>query len=123
MSSCGTPICATWTRGGAASTTSGATTCSPGSLGMLQQRILAILRRHLAPEGVGFVWSNAFQGSHLHRVARDLMRYHGGNLPDAHQAVDEARAILAMAAAVQDQDPGPYAALLREEYIFVQCDA
>ena len=83
----------------------------------VRQRILAILRRHLAPEGVGFVSYDAFPGWHLHRVARDLMRYHAGTLTDPRQAVHEARAILALAAAVQDQDPGPYAALLREAYV------
>ena len=83
----------------------------------VRQRILAILRCNLAPQGVGFVSYDAFPGWHLHGVARDLIRYHAGPLTDPRQAVDEARAILAMAAAVQDQDPAPYAALLREEYV------
>ena len=45
-----------------------------------------------------------------------MMRYHAAGMPDPRQAVDQARAILAMGAAVQDQNPGPYADLLREEY-------
>ena len=45
-----------------------------------------------------------------------MMRYHVTGLSDPQQAVDRARAILAMGAAVQDQKPGPYADLLREEY-------
>jgi hypothetical protein len=83
----------------------------------VRQRILATLRRNLAAQGVGFLSYDAFPGWHLHGVARDLIRYHAGALTDPRQAVDEARAILAMAAAVQGQDPGPYAALLREEYV------
>jgi SAM-dependent methyltransferase len=83
----------------------------------VRQRILAILRRNLTPQGVGFISYDAFPGWHLHGIARDLIRYHAGALEDPRQAVDEARTILAMAAAVQDQDSGPYAALLREEYV------
>jgi hypothetical protein len=83
----------------------------------VRQRILEILRRNLAPHGVGFVSFDALPGWHLHRVARDLMRYHAGAVTDPREAVDQARAILAMAAAVQDQEHSPYAALLREEYV------
>jgi hypothetical protein len=38
-----------------------------------------------------------------------MMRYHAAGLSDPRQAVDQAPAILAMGAAVQDQKPGPYA--------------
>ncbi|MEO6236015.1 MAG: class I SAM-dependent methyltransferase [Vicinamibacterales bacterium] len=85
----------------------------------VRQRILAILRGNLAPHGVAFVSYDALPGWHLHGVARDLMRYHAGAFTDPRQAVDQARAILAMAATAQDEDDGPYAALLREEYVSV----
>jgi hypothetical protein len=48
-----------------------------------------------------------------------MMRYHAAGLSDPQQAVEQARAILAMGAAVQDQKPGPYAELLREEYFLL----
>ena len=82
----------------------------------IRQKILAIQRRNLAPHGVGYVSYDALPGWRLHGIARDMMRYHAADLSDPRQAVDQARAILAMGAAVQDQKPGPYAELLREEY-------
>ena len=85
----------------------------------VRQKILAIQRRNLAPHGVGYVSYDALPGWRLHGIARDMMRYHAAGLSDPRQAVDQARAILAMGAAVQDQNPGPYAELLREEYFIL----
>ena len=82
----------------------------------IRQRILAIHSRNLAHHGVGYLSYDALPGWRLRGVARDMMRYHVTDLSDPRQAVDRARAILAMGAAVQDQNPGPYAELLREEY-------
>jgi SAM-dependent methyltransferase len=81
-----------------------------------RQKILATFGRNLAPRGVGYVSYAALPGWRLHGIARDMMRYRAASLSDPRQAVDQARAILAMGAAVQDQNPGPYAELLREEY-------
>jgi SAM-dependent methyltransferase len=85
----------------------------------VRRKILAILRRNLTPRGVGYVSYDALPGWHLHGIARDLMRYHAAAFADSRQAVDQARAILGMAAAVQDQQHGPYAALWREEYFIL----
>jgi SAM-dependent methyltransferase len=87
---------------------------SPG----VRQKILTINGRNLAPHGVGQISYDALPGWHLLGIARDMMRYHAARLSDPRQAVDQARAILAMGAAVQDQKTGPYAELLREEYSF-----
>ncbi len=81
-----------------------------------RQRILDILRRQLAPHGVGFVSFDALPGWQLHRITRDLMRHHAAAVADPREAVAQARAVLAMAAAAQDQRDDPYASLLREDY-------
>jgi SAM-dependent methyltransferase len=81
-----------------------------------RQKILAIQSRNLAGHGVGYVSYDALPGWRLHGIARDMVRYHAAGQADPRRAVDQARAILAMGAAVQDQNPGPYAELLREEY-------
>jgi SAM-dependent methyltransferase len=83
------------------------------------QKILAIQKRNLASHGVGYVSFDALPGWQLHGIARDMMQYHAAGLSDPQQAVDHARAMLAMGAAVQDQNEGPYAALLREEYFLL----
>jgi methyltransferase-like protein len=82
----------------------------------VRHKILAIQKRNLAPRGVGYVSYDALPGWRLHGIARDMMRYHAAGLSSPQQAVERARSMLAMGAAVQDQSPGPYAALLREEY-------
>jgi SAM-dependent methyltransferase len=82
----------------------------------VRQKILATYKRNLAARGVGHISYAALPGWRLHGIARDMMRYAAAGLSDPRQAVDRARAILAMGAAVQDQKPGPYADLLREEY-------
>ena len=82
----------------------------------VRQQILTIQKHNLAPHGVGYVSYDALPGWRLHGIARDMMRYHAGGLSDPQQAVDQARAILAMGAAVQDQNPGPFAEVLRQEY-------
>jgi SAM-dependent methyltransferase len=82
----------------------------------VRQKILAILNRNLAARGVGSVSYDTLPGWRLRGIVRDMMRYHAAGLSDAREAVAQARAMLAMGAAVQDQRPGPYAELLREEY-------
>jgi SAM-dependent methyltransferase len=85
----------------------------------VRQKILTIQNRNLASHGVGYVSFDALPGWQLHGIARDMMQYHAAGLSDPQQAVDHARAMLAMGAAVQDQNEGPYAALLREEYFIL----
>lgn len=85
----------------------------------VRQRILRIQTRNLASLGVGYLSFDALPGWQLHGIARDMMRYHAARFPDAREAVAQARAMLAMGAAVQDQNAGPYAALLREQYFIL----
>ena len=83
----------------------------------VRQQILAVLRCNLVSHGVGYVSFDVLPGWNLHGVTRDLMRHHVASLAsDPRQAVDQARGILAMAAAVQDQNRDAYAELIREEY-------
>jgi SAM-dependent methyltransferase len=82
----------------------------------VRQKILDIQKRHLAPRGVGYISYDALPGWHLRGIARDMMRYHAGGLSDPREAVDQARAILALCAGVEEPNPGIYTELLRREY-------
>jgi trans-aconitate methyltransferase len=82
----------------------------------VRQKILTIARRNLAARGVGYISYDVLPGWQLRGIVRDMMRYHAAGFTDPREAVDQARAMLAMGAAVQDQQPGPYAELLRDEY-------
>jgi SAM-dependent methyltransferase len=82
----------------------------------VRQSILSIAKRNLAACGVGYISYDVLPGWRLRGIVRDMMRYHAAGLADPRQAVEQARKILAMSAAVQDRTAGPYAELLREEY-------
>lgn len=82
----------------------------------LRCKILEIMSRNLAPQGVGYLSHDALPGWHLHEVAREMMRYHTRHLAEQRATIDQARALLSLAAEVQDQRNGTYAALIRDEY-------
>ena len=79
-------------------------------------RIVEILRNNLAPDGIAYVSFNTLPGWHLRRVARELMCYHSAPFADAHEAIAQARAILALTAESYAADD-PFAALIRDEYV------
>lgn len=82
----------------------------------VQRTIMAIVAEHLAPNGVAYISYDALPGWHFHDVARAMMRYHTRHLAGPRQTIEQARAMLATAAQVQDQNSGAYAALVRDEY-------
>jgi SAM-dependent methyltransferase len=58
--------------------------------------LLALLARHLAATGLGYVSYNTYPGWHLRGMVRDMMMYHVRHLPDASPTarVIEARRLL-----------------------------
>lgn len=56
--------------------------------------LLAACKRHLAPHGVAFVSYNAYPGSYLRDMARDMLRYHVAGLADPAEQVAQARALI-----------------------------
>ena len=64
----------------------------------VQDRLLDMCRRLLAPEGVAFVSYNVLPGGYLRTIARDIMRFHADRFDDPHQKVAQARAILGFVA-------------------------
>jgi SAM-dependent methyltransferase len=74
--------------------------------------LLAALRAHLKPNGIAFVSYNAYPGSYLRDMARDILHYHLRDLSDPQDRVRGAQEL--MAAVVSIEDPSPYARVLRE---------
>ncbi len=60
----------------------------------VQEKLLSICKRNLAPQGVALVSYNTYPGWRFHDVARDIMRYHAGKFEDAGQQVLEARKLI-----------------------------
>lgn len=80
-----------------------------------QDRILEIIRQHLAPRGVAFVSYNTLPGWHLRGLVRDILCYHVRGRGDAAAKVQKARAYLDfLVRATPDQD-SVYARVLRQE--------
>jgi len=61
----------------------------------VQDRLLAVCRAALAPQGVAFVSYNALPGSHLRLMLREMMRYHIRSMPDPKEQQEQAKALLA----------------------------
>jgi methyltransferase-like protein/trans-aconitate methyltransferase len=47
----------------------------------LQDMLLKLCQRHLAPHGIVYISYNVYPGWHMEKVVRDLMRYHTQQLP------------------------------------------
>ena len=74
--------------------------------------LLAAVRRHLAPSGIAFVSYNAYPGSYLRDMARDILRFHLHGVTDPQERLRGAQEL--MAAVVSVGEPSPYSRVLRE---------
>jgi SAM-dependent methyltransferase len=74
--------------------------------------LLAAMRRHLAPDGVAFVSYNAYPGSYLRDMAKDILAYHVSDIEDPQQRLSRAQILMGVIVAIEE--PSPYAQVLRE---------
>jgi hypothetical protein len=74
--------------------------------------LLECCRDRMAGDGIAFVSYNAYPGSHLRDMTRDILRYHVGDGGSADARL--ARAHELMRTIVEIEDPSPYARVLRE---------
>jgi methyltransferase-like protein/cyclopropane fatty-acyl-phospholipid synthase-like methyltransferase len=74
--------------------------------------LLAACGALLAPHGVAYVSYNAYPGSYLRDMARDVMLFHVRHLDDPATRVEQARALMQLV--VDAQADTPYARVLRE---------
>src|SRR5262249_19328330 len=81
---------------------------------LVRERVLAVARDHLAPNGVVYVSYNTYPGCHVREMIRGMMRYHTRAMTEPRHRIDQARAVVKFVADGQVA-PGAYAAVLREE--------
>ena len=74
----------------------------------VQEKILQVCRRHLAPQGVAFVSYNTYPGWHMINIARGIMRYYGGKAATLQERADTARAMLSWFAGAGESDSNGY---------------
>jgi len=60
----------------------------------VRDRLLAVIRRHLAPNGVAYVSYNVFPGWHMLNIVRDMMRYHIRDVAEPKMRAQGAREML-----------------------------
>jgi SAM-dependent methyltransferase len=74
--------------------------------------LLAAVRRHLAPGGIAYVSYNAYPGSYLRDMARDILAYHVRGIEDPQRKLAAAQELMRTIVAIEE--PTPYARMLRE---------
>lgn len=60
----------------------------------VRDKLLVICQENLAANGVAYVSYNAYPGSHLRDMVREMMRYHVGEFTDPTQRVEQARGLI-----------------------------
>lgn len=61
---------------------------------VVRERMLELVRRILTPQGIAFVSYNAYPGSHIRGMIRDMVLFHVSRAPDAQTKVQQAKAFL-----------------------------
>ena len=74
--------------------------------------LLAAVRRHLAPQGIAYVSYNAYPGSYIRDMAREILRYHVRDIEDPERRLAGAQELMRTIVAIET--PSPYAQVLRE---------
>ena len=81
----------------------------------VQDKILDICKKNLAPSGVAYVSYNTFPGWHMRAMVREMMLYHVRGFPEPRQRVQQARALLDMLVSACGQSDSAYTHALKEE--------
>ncbi|NJN65304.1 MAG: methyltransferase [Chloroflexaceae bacterium] len=79
----------------------------------VQERILALCREHLAPNGVAYLSYNTYPGWHMLTMVREMMRYHTWDCDDPVEQVAKALAFLDFMSASVPPEQQAYGNLLR----------
>lgn len=74
--------------------------------------LLASVRLHLEPMGVAYVSYNAYPGSYLRDMARDILGYHVRDIEEPERKLEAAQQLMQTIVAIEE--PSPYAQVLRQ---------
>ena len=85
----------------------------------VQDKILAVCKANLAPQGVAFVSYNTYPGWHMIELARGIMRYYAGPVVDFKQRADTARSILGWFAQAGESESSGYFNYLKFYYDYL----
>jgi methyltransferase-like protein/SAM-dependent methyltransferase len=86
----------------------------------VQEKILNICHRHLAPHGVAYVSYNCYPGWHARAAVREMLWYHAQRFANPQQKISSARGLLAFLLRCAPEGLGGFSALLRQEMALLQ---
>lgn len=86
----------------------------------VQDAVLALCVRHLAPTGVAFISYNTYPGWHLRGMVREMMLYHARRFAEPAERVRQARAFLQFLVDSARRAAGRFDGFLREELALLQ---
>lgn len=81
----------------------------------VQNKMLEICQRHLAPNGVAYFSYNTYPGWHIRGVVRDMMFYRGGQFADPQTSLAQAKSLVEFVAQSSRGADTPYQRLLQSE--------
>ena len=81
----------------------------------VQDRMLEICQRHLAPNGVAYISYNTYPGWHIRGIVRDMMLYRGSQFAEPQQRLEQAKALVEFVAEATRGADTPYQRLLQGE--------
>lgn len=81
----------------------------------VQQKILQVCGKHLAPHGVAYVSYNTYPGWHMRGMLRDMMKFHASRFNAPEKQIAQSRAMLNVLAKTVPSDDNPYGLLLKHE--------
>ena len=79
----------------------------------VQERILAICRDHLAPQGIAYVSYNTYPGWHLRRMVREMILFHTRGIDDPQEQTARAYELVHFLAEEAGQGQDVHAVLMR----------
>jgi SAM-dependent methyltransferase len=81
----------------------------------VRDKILAVCRRHLAPQGVAYVSYNTYPGWHQRGLVREMLNFHVRRFPAPRERVAQARTFLDFLVAAVPERETTYGRMLKEE--------
>jgi methyltransferase-like protein len=81
----------------------------------VRERVLAICREMLNPQGIAYISYNAYPGNHLRDLVRWMMRFHTSSIEDPTDKTGQARGLLKVLAASKSK-PDYYVDAIRAQF-------
>ena len=88
----------------------------------VQDRILNISSRNLAPQGIAYISYNTYPGWHMRETIRHMMLFHANQFSDSTQRIEQARALMDFLGRSVSTENSLYGQLLQQELTSIkQC--